>query len=102
MSDSSPETPEATSEKSALSRRSFVTKASLGVVGAGALVAAGPLAGRADAAEKATPAARNLPAPLVAHVTDLKSGKVELLMGERGITVTDHALAQHLARAANH
>ena len=87
-----------------LSRRSFVTKASLGAAAAGALAAAGAFAGRADAAEGAAvpaPAApvRDLPAPVVAHLTDLQSGQVSLYVGERGITVTDHTLAQHIARA---
>jgi hypothetical protein len=83
-----------------LSRRSFVTKASLGAVAVGALVSAGPLAGKASAAEKASPV-HALPEPVVAHLTDLKSGQVHLYVGERGITITDHTLAQHLARAVS-
>ncbi len=91
------------SDKPELSRRSFVTKASLGAAAAGALAVAGPFAGRASAAEQTDAATTapvgNLPEPVVAHLTDLRSGKVSLYVGERGITVTDHTLAQHLARA---
>jgi hypothetical protein len=86
------------SDKSEISRRSFVTRASLGAAAAGALAVAGPFAGRANAAEAAAPV-NDLPEPVVAHLTDLHSGKVSLYVGERGLTVTDHALAQHLARA---
>lgn len=90
-------------DKPELSRRSFVTKASLGAAAVGALAVAGPFAGRAEAGETAgappTSPVRNLSEPVVAHLTDLRSGKVSLYVGERGITVTDHTLAQHIARA---
>jgi hypothetical protein len=86
-----------------LSRRSLITKASLGAAAAGALVAVGGLGERADAATPAAkPATHDLAAPVVAHVTDLRSGTVHLYTGEHGVTVVDHALAQSLARAAQH
>ncbi len=96
MSDSTPEVP---SEKTALSRRSFVTKASLGAVAAGALVAAGPLTGRAEAATPDAKPVRTLPEPVVAQLSDVGSGAVRLHVGTRSFTVVDHTLAQHLARA---
>lgn len=44
----------------------------------------------------------HLPEPVVAHLTDLRSGTVPLYTGERGVTVVNHELAQQLARAAGH
>jgi hypothetical protein len=78
-----------------------VTKASLGVAAVGALTVAGPLATKAGAATEAAPI-RDMPEPVVAHLTDLASGKVDFYVGERGFTVTDHTLAQQLARAVAH
>lgn len=88
-------------DKPELSRRSFVTKASLGAAAAGALVVANPFAGRVNAAETApAKSTATLPNPVVAHLTDLKSGTVHVYSGTTGVTVVNHELAQMLARAA--
>lgn len=80
-----------------VSRRAFVTQASIGVAAVGAIAATGlNLAPGAQA--EATPRAE-LGQPLVARVRDLDSGQVDLFVGEREVTVTDHDLANRLARA---
>lgn len=79
-----------------ISRRSFVSKTSLGIVAAGAVVATRPFSGRAEAAPVA-PSVTHLDEPIVAYLTDLRSGTVRLFHGEREVTVVDHALAQKLA-----
>ncbi len=75
-----------------------------GAAGAGALAATGGLIG-ASAAEAST--ARNIrPShesggdPVVAHVHDVGSGRVDLYVGERMVSIHDRDLAVRLSRAA--
>lgn len=84
-----------------LSRRGFLTRGSIGVALAGALVVVPGLA-----------TVRNLPAatgsgsqsgstePLVAHVRDLASGEIALLIGTDQVIVRDRDLALRLYAAA--
>lgn len=91
-------------DKPELSRRSFVTKASLGAAAAaGALVVTNPFAGHSNAAENASAKSpATMTDPVVAYLTDLKSGTVHLYSGTSGVTVVNHELAQLLARTAAH
>jgi hypothetical protein len=85
----------------ALSRRKFVTTASLGAAAAGALGVVRPFSGSAAASTPDLPHIDSIAAPVVAHIEDLASGTVRLFTGEKSLVVTDHVLAQHLARAVS-
>ena len=76
-------------------RRGFLALAGVGAATAGAVVVAGP---PAAAATVRAPAGAS--GPLVAYVTDMRHGKVTLLVGEREVVVHDPDLAGRLARAA--
>ncbi|MGI9034178.1 MAG: twin-arginine translocation signal domain-containing protein [Acidimicrobiales bacterium] len=91
-----------------LSRRSFLGQASLGAAVAGAVAAAPNLVkgSRSSTTAVAPPAPIDLGAlpategPIVAHVRDVASGQVVLMMGTSEVVYQDHNLARTLARAA--
>jgi hypothetical protein len=94
-----------TPQRGRASRRTFLRGAGIGagatVVGA-ALVAAGiePAAAATETAEKEGSAGPRLEGSLVAHVSDLGSGRMSLLFDGHEVVVTDPALARALARKA--
>jgi hypothetical protein len=85
---------------SPLSRRSLMKQAGLGAVAVG-LVASTPF-GRSELHTKplSEPDLSKLEGPVVAHVRDLSKGLVDVFVGERMVTVTDHNLARSLGHIA--
>jgi hypothetical protein len=101
---------------SELTRRAFLVRSSL-AAGIGGAVAAVPglpalLASESPAAttaaesvvpeaEESLPEDVSLAQPLVAHVRDLKSGTIDLYIGNQQISYSDPRLAARLFRAAS-
>jgi hypothetical protein len=86
-----------------LTRRKFLKRGSLGMAVAGALAVVPGVA----AIRKLSPAPvpvlpSGMTEPLVAHVRDLESGEVALLVGVDRIVVRDRDLATRLYLAARH
>jgi len=91
-----------------MSRRTFLIRGSLGAAAAAVASAlpnlptlAGTAAEDAPAEDDAatTLASEALPStwdPLIAHVTDLRTGQLSVFVGEREFTVVDRALAGRL------
>ena len=92
---------------SGTSRRGMLRGAAgLGAAGLAASALAGVIAAPAGAAVKDT-AAKDTEAgsaahdePLVIHVSDARTGVIDLYTGTEHVRVTDHQLAARLARAA--
>jgi hypothetical protein len=85
-----------------VSRRSLMKQAGFGAVAVGVL--AGTPFGRSElhgASMPAVPAASSVEGPVIAHVRDMSKGLVDVFMGERVVTVTDHALARSLTHIAS-
>jgi hypothetical protein len=87
-----------------LTRGRFLKQTSATVAG---VAAAGMLAGAPHLTAHAAPAlpadersAATLQGPLVAHVRDIASGEVALMIGAREIVVHDHELVARLVKAA--
>ena len=78
------------------SRRGFLFLAGTGaaVVGAAAVAPAAGAAGQPEGSE-----AFAGEGPLVAYVTDIRTGELSVMMGEREVVVHDRALCASLARA---
>jgi hypothetical protein len=96
---------------SRLSRRSFLTRSSLVVAagsvaatvpGLGSMLAAAPAEAPEieGAATEGEAAAADLSGPLVAHVTDIRSGEISFYEGEREVIYRDPTLAARLYRAS--
>lgn len=94
-----------------LSRRTFLIRGSLGAAAIATASAMPGLPALLSTAEDEAPAAddaattavANAPSmtqPLIAHITDLKSGEMSLFMGEQEFTVNDPGLANRLFGAA--
>jgi hypothetical protein len=85
-----------------VSRRAFLSRASLGVVIAGAAAAVPGLGAvvRLPAAPATTPDLPLVAEPLVAHVRDLASGEVSLMVGTNHVVLRDANLAARLYGAA--
>ncbi len=82
------------------SRRSFLISGGAGVVGvAGASAGAIALAGPAKAAHLSPKELEALNQPVLVHVLDAHSGKVELLVGDRQVIITNKALVATVLRA---
>lgn len=83
-----------------VSRRAVLT----GAAGAGALAATGGVFGAAGAAAAQTSSRGGSDSAgtdqVVAHVRDVRSGLVDVYVGERLVSVRDRELASRLARAA--
>lgn len=87
-----------------LTRRGFIKQSSLGAAALGALVAAPGLDISSAGTAGAEVAATGLPAaevtgPLVAHVRDIASGEISVLVDTREFIVRDPALVARLVRA---
>jgi hypothetical protein len=80
-----------------LTRRGFV-KSSAGVAGAaaGMSVLGTLVTEQADA----KPSAAHGSHPVVAYVSDPRSGEISVMSGDREVRVRDHKLAARIARAA--
>lgn len=85
-----------------VSRRAFLSRASLGVVLAGAAAAVPGLGAvvRLPAAPATTPDLPLVAEPLVAHVRDLASGELSLMVGTDHVVLRDANLAARLYGAA--
>jgi hypothetical protein len=85
-----------------VSRRAFLSRASLGLVLAGAAAAVPGLGAvvRLPAASATTPDLPLVAEPLVAHVRDLASGEVSLMVGTDHVVLRDANLAARLYGAA--
>jgi hypothetical protein len=89
-------------EMNNLTRRGFLTRSSIGVAIAAALAAIPGVATvlkQPRAAAMWNPAA-TLGEPLIAHVRDLNSGEISLLVGTREVVQKDVELARRLYAAA--
>jgi hypothetical protein len=85
-----------------VSRRAFLSRASLSVVLAGAAAAVPGLGAvvRLPAAPGTTPDLPLVAEPLVAHVRDLASGELSLMVGTDHVVLRDANLAARLYGAA--
>jgi hypothetical protein len=77
------------------SRRGFLAIAGVGAATAGLAVAA-PAAG---AHAPGTPPVEGASGPLVAYVTDVRSGAVSVMVGDREVEIHDRELVNRLTRA---
>ena len=88
-----------------LTRRGFFKQTSVGVVTIGVLAAA-PLAAEPEAPEAAatelSTAAATLSEPLVAHVSNLATGEISLLVGTQEIVFRDPQIVLRLLQQAAH
>ena len=88
------------------SRRTFLRGVGLGagasVLGAAFMAAGSPSAQASPATAHETPTTDEpaLDGSLVAHVSDIRSGRIVLLVEGREVVVTDPALTRSLARKA--
>ena len=89
-----------------LSRRRFMSHGSLGVAVAGALAVVPGLSAVLKMKSPAIPTAplpldvqRSLAGPLVAHVRDLNSGEISLMVGTEHVVQRDRDLAARLYSA---
>jgi hypothetical protein len=84
--------------------RSFLATSTAGALGvAGAATIGAPLASAAsaDTAEELTPSeAAAHSGPTLVHIVDAQRGKIEILTGNRTITVIDKTLVSRVVRAS--
>jgi len=85
-----------------VSRRAFLSRGSLGVALAGAAAVLPGLSAvlKVPAPSFAVPAVPTTAEPLVAHVRDLASGEVSLMVGTEHVVLRDANLAARLYGAA--
>lgn len=88
---------------SKLTRKGFLGKTSMGVAAIGAMVSVPGIAHvtEADAAPEFKLRAHELNGPLVAHVRDLKSGEIAVMVGTREIVYRDPQFVKRLLKAAH-
>jgi hypothetical protein len=97
-----------------ISRRTFLARGSMGVAIAGAAVAIPGLPALLSATETAAPAVEDagaaaaedgvvptLTEPLVAQITDARTGQFSLFMGDREVIYHDPAMAARMLNAVN-
>ena len=95
---------------SGLTRRTFLTRGSLAVAVGGVATAIPGLGTILDSAPAEAPeingalteaeaGAADLNGPLVAHVTDIRSGEISLYQGEGQVVLKDPSLAARMYRA---
>ncbi len=84
-----------------LTRRSFLTQTSVGAATFGLLPAVPALAVTPDSSEAAAPelSAAAFTGPMIAHVRDVVTGEVALLVGTREIVFRDPQLVARLLNA---
>lgn len=85
-----------------VTRRGFIKKTSAGAAALGAMAAVPGLtvAHAAAGVQGSGLTAAELREPLVAHVRNVATGEIAVLVGEREIIIQDRELAARLARAA--
>lgn len=79
-------------------RRGFLKFAGAGAAAAGA-AAVLPAAAAHAAAPDAVALPKQASGPLVAYITDVRSGELSVMVEGREVTVTDHQLVAQLAHA---
>jgi hypothetical protein len=79
------------------SRRGFLVLAGAGAAAVGAATLAPGASAAVNKPEEGGPVAAD--GPLVAYVSDISTGEVSVMMGEREVLVHDRALCASLARA---
>ncbi|MDQ2744487.1 MAG: hypothetical protein M3Z66_19645 [Chloroflexota bacterium] len=86
-----------------LTRKGFLAKTSMGTAAIGAAMTVPGIidAAPADAASELTLSERELGGPLVAHVRNLKTGEIALMVGTREIVYRDPQFVRRLVRAAH-
>jgi len=84
-----------------LSRRGFLEKTSLGVAAAGALLAMPGLTDVPDALAAPEASKHLVSGPLVAHVRNMKTGEVAVMVGTRQVIIHDRRLVARLVKAAS-
>ena len=82
-----------------VSRRRFLTHGSIGVALAGVLAAV-PGLGAVLRTPVSVPTGANMAEPLIAHVRDLNSGEISLMVGTKHVIQRDVDLAARLYNAA--
>jgi hypothetical protein len=85
-----------------MSRRQLLGTGSLGVVAAGvaaALPAAAATGSVTAAHDRAVASDAQLDGPLIAHVTDVKHGRISVYVDDREVTIVDRDLAARLYTA---
>ena len=86
-----------------VSRRGFIMKTSMGVATMGLFAAAPTLAAEPAATDAAltelSSSASAISGPLIAHVSNLATGEISLLVGTQEIIYRDPELVQRLLRA---
>lgn len=83
-------------------RRSFLVKGGVGAAGVAAASGTGFVLGSSTAGaepELSASELEELDQPMVINVADAAAGKVELLVGEREVVITDKGLVAKLLRA---
>ena len=96
---------------SGLSRRTFLGRGSIAVAVGGAATAVPGLSSLLEAAPAEAPgiegaasegeaAAADLSGPLIAHVSDLRTGEISFYEGEREVVLKNPGLAARLYRAS--
>jgi hypothetical protein len=87
---------------SKLTRKGFLGKTSMGAAAIGAIVSIPGLAHatEADAAPEFKLRPEELESPLVAHVRNLKTGEIAVMVGTREIVYRDPQFAKRLLKAA--
>jgi hypothetical protein len=85
-----------------ITRRGFLGKTTLGAAAAGALLTVPTLAGAADASPASTEELEKakLAGPLVAHVRNISTGEVAVMLGTREFVFHDRRLVARLVKAA--
>ena len=86
-----------------VTRRGFILKTSMGVAAMGLFAAAPTLAAEPEATDatmtELSTSAAALSTPLIAHVSDLATGEISLLVGTQEIIYRDPELVLRLLRA---
>ncbi len=83
-------------------RRRFLATAGAGAATAGAIALVPGIADAATPTASAVPTAAVPTAelgPIVAHLEDIRTGVISVMVGERAVTLRDPAIAAALARA---
>jgi hypothetical protein len=88
---------------SKLTRKGFLGKTSMGAAAIGAIVSVPGLAHvtEADAAPEFKLRREELESPLVAHVRNLKTGEIAVMVGTREIVYRDPQFVKRLLKAAH-
>ena len=86
-----------------LTRRGFLTKTSIGAAAVGAMLAVPRLTNgtSAEAAQEFALSGHELAGPVVAHVRNIKTGEIAVMVGTREIVFRDRQFVKRLVKAAS-